>query len=112
MAYSSAKPKPLFDGHSHQLSRTSQADNRPPASHNVSLFAAKRREKPGRGGARPYVKTSGESDRYGIDIAPLKIFENQGDQLELITCLSRSVPIWQTSVFGNKLYSKIEGRES
>ena len=52
MAYTSTKPIPLFDGHSTQQSRTLQADNRLPASH-VSIFAAKRKEKPGSGGARP-----------------------------------------------------------
>ena len=34
-------------------------------------------EKSGRGGSRPNVKTSGECDPFGIDIALPNIFENQ-----------------------------------
>ena len=35
------------------------------------------RERPRRGGGRPSSKPSGMNDPYGIDIAPLNIFENQ-----------------------------------
>ena len=73
MAFSSSKPIPLFQDqnqhHSNSHSRAPIADNRPPASHNVQISANDRREKPGRGAARPYVKTSDESDPYGIDTA-------------------------------------------
>ena len=37
----------------------------------------KQRERPRRGGGRPSSKPSGMNDPYGIDIAPLNIFENQ-----------------------------------
>ena len=45
MAYSSGKPVPLLDGHSHQQSRTSQADNHASASHNVPIFVAERKKR-------------------------------------------------------------------
>ena len=77
MANNSAKPIPLFDGHSYQQSRAPQADNRPPANHNVPIFAIERREKPGMGGSRPNIKVSDDCDPYGMNIAPLNIFEEQ-----------------------------------
>ena len=77
MAYNSAKPTLLFDGHSYQQSRAPQADNCPPANHNVLIFAIERREKPGMGGSRPNVKVSDDCDPYGIYIAPLNMFEDQ-----------------------------------
>ena len=52
MGYSSFKPIPLFDGHSQPQSQG---------------------EKPASGVSRPYVKTLGESDPYGIDIVLLNI---------------------------------------
>ena len=50
---------------------------RPPASSGKQFFARDKREKPGRGDGRPNSKPSGMNDPYGIDIAPLNIFENQ-----------------------------------
>ena len=51
IAYSSAKPIPLFDWHSQPQSHTSQADKRPLAGHSAPIFAFERGEKPGRGGS-------------------------------------------------------------
>ena len=50
---------------------------RPPANSGKQFFARDRREKPGRGDGMPNSKPSGMNDPYGIDIAPLNIFENQ-----------------------------------
>jgi len=50
---------------------------RPPASSGKQFFANERRERPGRGDGRPNSKPSGMNDPYGIDIAPMNIFENQ-----------------------------------
>ena len=75
MAYSLNKPIPLFKDqsqhhHPHSHSRAASADNHPPVSPNVQISANDIREKLGRCGGRPNVKTSGVND-------PLNIFENQ-----------------------------------
>ena len=51
--------------------------NRPPASSNAFQPPRDQREKSGRGDGRPQSKSPGMNDPYGIDIAPLNIFENQ-----------------------------------
>ena len=51
--------------------------NRPPANPNAFNPPQDRREKSGRGDERPQSKSPGMNDPYGIDIAPLNIFENQ-----------------------------------
>ena len=60
--------------HSHSYAHTDMDDNRPSTSSNVPFSANNRREKPGRGAGRPFVKPSGMNDPYGIDIALLNIF--------------------------------------
>ena len=77
MAQNTNNPIPLCDDLNHQSSRAAQTENRPSASHDDPIFASGRRERPGRGGARPNIKAPGERDPYGIDIAPLNVFENQ-----------------------------------
>ena len=81
MAFSTSKPIPLLKDqsqhYSHATSSTVQADNHPPASPKVLFSASDRRDKPGRGDGRPNIKSLGILDPYGIDIAPLNIFENQ-----------------------------------
>ena len=52
-----------------RLSANSNCNNVPNSSKGI--------EKSGKGGSRPNVKTPGECDPFGIDIAPLNIFENQ-----------------------------------
>ena len=77
--YIPINPLPKFKGqgkHKHQARGAAQAA-RPPATFERKRFAQDRREKPGRGGGRPNSKPPGMNDPYGIDIAPLNIFENQ-----------------------------------
>ena len=54
-------------------------EKRPPQQSNTRAFpaASERRDTPGRGAGRPNSKFSGMIDPYGIDIAPLNVFENQ-----------------------------------
>ena len=54
-----------------------QSGNRPLANPNAFQPPHDRREKSGRGDGRPQSKSPGMNDPYGIDIAPLNIFENQ-----------------------------------
>ena len=51
----------------------------PPQQSAKSNFhaASERRDAPGRGAGRPNSKFSGMIDPYGIDVAPLNLFENQ-----------------------------------
>ena len=53
-----------------------QAAVRPPVGPDVRFSAQERREKPERGDGRPNSKPLGMIDPYGIDIAPLNIFES------------------------------------
>jgi hypothetical protein len=54
-----------------------QSGYRPPANPNAVQSAQEQRQKSGRGDGRPQSKSPGMNDPYGIDIAPLNIFENQ-----------------------------------
>ena len=54
-----------------------QSGYRPPANPNAVQSAQEQRQKSGRGDRRPQSKSPGMNDPYGIDIAPLNIFENQ-----------------------------------
>ena len=54
-----------------------QSGYRPPANPDAVKSSQERREKSGRGDGRPHSKSPGMNDPYGIDIAPLNIFENQ-----------------------------------
>jgi len=58
-------------------SRGASQAARPSANPKTGFSAQDRREKPGRGAGRPNAKPPGMIDPYGIDIAPLNIFENQ-----------------------------------
>ena len=62
----------------HQHAQSRSADRHPSANSNYNNVpnSVKGREKSGRGGSGPNVKTPGECDPFGIDIAPLNIFEN------------------------------------
>ena len=81
MAYCSAAPIPLNKENGQpkgpperNFQRTAQ---RPLKSQKDTSSAYDRRDKTGRGNARPNSKPPGMNDPYGIDIAPLNIFENQ-----------------------------------
>ena len=53
-------------------------DVHPSASNQINTpNSANGRERSGRSGSRPSIRTLGECDPFGIDIAPLSIFENQ-----------------------------------
>ena len=82
MAYSANMPIPSYKNqntpsHFHSSTPADDDANRPSTSPNVPFSANNRREKPGRGAGRPFVKPSGMNDPYGIDIALLNMFENQ-----------------------------------
>ena len=83
MAYSqSARPIPLHreQGQKGPSERSEPGqEKRPPQQSNTRAFpaASERRDAPGRGTGRPNSKFSGMIDPYGIDIAPLNVFENQ-----------------------------------
>ena len=82
MAYSqSAGPIPLHRDHGQRGSseRSGSGQEKCPPQSNTKAFppASERRDAPGRGAGRPNSKFSGMIDPYGIDIAPLNVFENQ-----------------------------------
>ena len=81
MAYSSATPIPLQKDHGQPKGpperNYQRTEQRPPKSHKETPPAFVRRDKTGRGVARPNSKPLGMNDPYSIDIAPLNIFENQ-----------------------------------
>ena len=82
MAYSkTAGPIPLHREHGQRESSersSSVQEKRPPQSSQKTFQPAfERRDTPGRGAGRPNSKPSGMIDPYGIDIAPLNVFENQ-----------------------------------
>ena len=72
---------------------------RPPASSDKQFSAHQKREKPGRGGGRPNSKPPGMNDPYGIDIAPLNIFENQIIPVGYTIFQNHSDQIWPLVVF-------------
>ena len=47
------------------------------AVQQVTLYTTLHKERPRRGGGRPFSKPSGMNDPYGIDFAPMNIFETQ-----------------------------------
>ena len=65
------------DGQKQQAYGGASHASRPPAGSGKHLFAKEWREKPGGGGERPNLKPSAMNHPYGIDIAPLNVFENQ-----------------------------------
>ena len=82
MSYSkTAGPIPLHREHgqteSSEISGSVQEKRPPQSSQNTFQPAFERRDTPGRGAGRPNSKPSGMIDPYGIDIAPLNVFENQ-----------------------------------
>ena len=52
-------------------------EQRPPKYFKETFQGSARRDKPGRGDARPNAKPSGMNDPFDIDIAPMNIFDNQ-----------------------------------
>ena len=83
MAYSNQPPIPLHREQQEQqwspMDRgATRKEQRPPKlAKETFQGSAARRDKPGRGDARPNAKPSGMNDPFDIDIAPMNIFENQ-----------------------------------
>ena len=77
--YSPINPPTYFKKQSKQKhqARGAALAARPPANSERKHFAQDSREKSGRGDGRPNSKPPGMNDPYGIDIAPLNIFEKQ-----------------------------------
>jgi len=82
MAYSNQPPIPLHrDTNQQKWEKQNQGnvrqEQRPPQKAKETFSGPARRDKPGRGEARPNAKLSGMHDPFDIDIAPMNIFENQ-----------------------------------
>ena len=82
MAYSNQPPIPLHRDTNQQTREpqsqgTFRQEQRPPQKAKETFSGSARRDKPGRGEARPNVKPPGMNDPFDIDIAPMNIFENQ-----------------------------------
>ena len=85
-----------------------QTGNRPPANHNAFNPPQDRREKSGRGDGRPQSKYPGMNDPYGIDIAPLNIFENEVIPIGVHNLSKSFRPNYgynPCSILGDKVYS-------
>ena len=87
------------DGQKQQAYGGASHAARPPAGSGKHFFAKERKEKPGRGDGRPNSKPSGMNDPYGIDIAPLNVFENQIIPFGYIIFQNHSYLKWPLLVF-------------
>ena len=116
MAYSqTAGPIPLHREHRQRgSSERSDAvqEKRPPQSNQKAFLPAfERRGTPGRGAGRPNSKSSGMIDPYGIDIAPLNVFENQVIPIGIHNLSKSFRPNMATIrvIPGYKVHPKMEG---